>query len=83
MQNFLQSLPKFSEIKVEQIESALDKLLAHNLKEIDALLAQSGPFTWENLMAPMESSDDVLNRFWSPIGHLNAVMNNDKLRGVE
>lgn len=80
LQTFIKSLPKFSEIKVDQIESRLSTLLQRNLDEIDQLLSQPGPFTWANLMRPMEDGDDKLNKFWSPVGHLNAVMNNERLR---
>ncbi len=80
LQTFIESLPKFSEIEVDQIESRLSELLQQNLDEIDQLLSQTGPFTWENLMRPMEDGDDKLNKFWSPVGHLNAVMNNESLR---
>jgi oligopeptidase A len=82
LQSFTASLPKFSQIKTDHIEAELDQFIEKNLKQIDELLAQPGPFTWENLMRPMEDTDDEFGKFWSPISHLNAVMNNDALRDV-
>jgi oligopeptidase A len=55
-------------------------LLTTQLKTIDTLLSQSLPFTWDNLMAPLEDMDDALERFWSPFSHLNGVMNSPALR---
>ncbi|PHQ81425.1 MAG: oligopeptidase A [Coxiella sp. (in: Bacteria)] len=79
---FVGTLPKFSAIKIDTIEADLTQLLADNLSQIETLLAQDGPYTWANLMQPMEGADDTLGKFWSPISHLNSVMNNDALRTV-
>jgi oligopeptidase A len=75
-------LPPFGEIRPEHVESAIDAVLADNRARIAALLADTGHFTWESLVEPMEALDDRLNRVWSPVGHLNAVMNSDALRAA-
>jgi oligopeptidase A len=82
LQKFVASLPQFSQIKTDAIEADLDGIIDKNLKQIDELLAQSGSFTWDNLMQPMEEADDEFGKFWSPISHLNSVMNSDALRDV-
>ena len=79
---FVSTLPKFSAITTDTIEADLTQLLADNLLHIETRLAQDGPYTWANLMQPMEVADDKLGKFWSPISHLNSVMNNDALRRV-
>ncbi len=73
-------LPPFSAIKAVDIEPAVDHLLALNKKRLNELLASGGPYTWANLVHPMELMDDQLSRMWSPVSHLNSVMNNDEWR---
>ena len=73
-------LPPFSSIKAADIEPAVDQLLAANKKRLDELLASGGPYTWANLVHPIELMDDQLSRIWSPVSHLNSVMNNDAWR---
>ncbi|MEM9057160.1 MAG: M3 family metallopeptidase, partial [Pseudomonadota bacterium] len=43
-------------------------------------LLDAGAHTWDSLLVPMEQMHHRLDRVWSPVGHLNAVMNNDALR---
>ncbi len=73
-------LPRFSNIDPARIEPELSNMLTDNLKKINALLAQPGPYTWDNLMQPMEDMADELNKYWSPIGHVHSVMETDALR---
>lgn len=82
LSSFIASLPQFSRINVTNIETELDELIVTNLAEIDRSLQQSGPFTWDNLMRPLEDGEDRFSKFWSPISHLNSVMNNQALRDV-
>ena len=74
-------LPTF-DIELDTVESRLDDLLAHNLNHIEQLLDAASVYTWDNLMTPLEADDERLNHFWSPISHLNSVMNSDALRAV-
>ena len=74
------NLPQFSAIDIDNFVGRLDKLLQDNLSQIAALLQPSNRFTWDNLMRPLEEMDDVLERFWSPLSHMHAVVNSKKLR---
>ncbi len=74
------TLPPFSQITAVDIEPAIAKLIAENLKSIDELLASSHEFNWENLVHPIEELDDRLNKAWSPVSHMNSVINSDDLR---
>lgn len=74
-----QALPKFDEIKVSEIESIISKHLDTNLEAIKTLSQQKNP-SWDTLVAKLEELDDVLSKAWSPVGHLNSVMNADDLR---
>ena len=73
-------LPPFKAIHPEHVEPAIDELLATNRGEVARLLDATQHYTWENLVAPIEELDDRLNRTWSPVSHMNAVVNNDALR---
>ena len=78
----MQGLPEFSRITPDIIEPAIDRLLAHNRAEIQRLLDSQGRYTWENLIEPLELLDDRLNRAWSPVSHMNSVVNNEALRNA-
>lgn len=73
------ALPRFDQIAPEHIQVAVEKTLAEQRAAIEQLLQQS-TFTWDNLIAPLEAMEENLSRLWSPVGHLNMVMNNDALR---
>ncbi|GAB4293145.1 MAG: oligopeptidase A [Thiohalomonadaceae bacterium] len=72
-------LPPFHAIRPEHVEPAIDAVLAENRAAIAHLL-QQGTFNWNTLLAPLEALDDRLSRIWSPVSHLNAVMNSEELR---
>lgn len=73
-------LPCFSAIKAEDIEPAISHILDKSKQEIAALLDNQTAYSWDNLVYPMEIIDDYLSRVWSPVSHLNSVMNNDAWR---
>lgn len=75
------SFPNFSSLIPAQVEPTLRKILDENRQAISQLLTQKD-FTWENLMQPLEDIDDHLNKFWSKVSHLNAVVNSPELRDV-
>src|SRR3989338_1592234 len=72
-------LPQF-ELDIEQFPQQLDNMLKAHLKKIDALLASTQHYTWDNLMMPLDDLDDELEKFWSPMSHLHAVANSKALR---
>ena len=73
-------LPRFSDLKAADIEPTIDDILEKNKLEIAALLDRTSAYSWDNLVHPIELMDDHLSRVWSPISHLNSVMNNDEWR---
>ncbi|MDF2867446.1 MAG: oligopeptidase [Gammaproteobacteria bacterium] len=74
------ALPLFNQIKTEHIEPALDKVLTENRQQLKVLLAQKPPFTWENLIQPLEEMSEKLGNMWSPVSHLHSVVSSDDLR---
>ena len=73
-------LPAFSQIRPEHVEPAVRRLIDESSQAIEERLAQGAPYSWANLIEPLEDIDDRINRAWSPVGHLNAVVNSDELR---
>ena len=73
-------LPQFSKIKPEHIEPAIDQLLANARATVQQCLENNTIYTWTNLIDPIENAEDTLGKAWSPISHLNSVLNNDAHR---
>ena len=78
----MDGLPPFSKIKPEQAEAAIDALLAEGRRAVADLLAATTEYSWDNLVQPLEELEERLGRVWSPVSHLNSVMNSDELRGA-
>lgn len=76
------AIPSFSRFKLDQIEPELTALLKRNKEQLQQILAQADPYSWDNLLRPLEVMNDELHMFWSPVKHLNAVANSELLRTV-
>ena len=78
----MQGLPPFSRIRPEHVEPAIDHQLAENRALLERLLAagKATGYTWDNLIAPLELAEDRLGRIWSPVQHMNSVVNSEALR---
>ncbi|MEK9712007.1 MAG: oligopeptidase A, partial [Thalassolituus sp.] len=78
------ALPPFSDINAEHVLPAVEEHLNTNRTRISELLGKfaSGEATptWESLIEPMDEWHDELSKAWSPVGHLNGVLNSDELR---
>jgi oligopeptidase A len=74
-------LPPFSEIRPEHIEPAIRQLLDEHRARLAQLL-DSNANTWNTLVVPLEEMQHRLARTWSPIGHMNGVINSDELRAA-
>jgi oligopeptidase A len=77
---YFSGLPKFNEVKAEQVSPAIDFLLQEARATIEQLANSQEDATWENFAAKLEDMEEKLSRAWSQVGHLNAVVNNPELR---
>ncbi|WP_415897235.1 oligopeptidase A [Neptuniibacter sp. QD57_21] len=75
-----QLLPAFSQIKPDQIEAAIDQLLADSRATVERILQELSVPSWDSLVAPLEEMNDRLAKAWSPVSHMNSVVNSDELR---
>ncbi|WP_339329892.1 oligopeptidase A [Aeromonas hydrophila] len=78
----MDSLPPFSQIQPDQVQPAVTQAIADCKQKISDVLAQRDPHTWDSLIAPLEEVNDRLARIWSPVSHLNAVLNSEALRAA-
>ena len=75
-----QGLPPYQQIKPEHVQPAIENVLTHNRARLNEILTGQKNFSWATLISPLEDIQDKLNKTWSPVSHLNAVMNNEALR---
>ncbi|MBK9132143.1 MAG: oligopeptidase A [Gammaproteobacteria bacterium] len=75
-----EGLPAFHAIRAAHVVPAIERVLADNRARIDRLLEAGGECDWDTLVRPLEHLAYRLNRVWSPVGHLNAVVNTPELR---
>jgi len=75
-------LPPFTAIRPEQVEPAIEKLIEQNRVALETQLAGLKEVTWDSLIEPIDTRNEMLNQAWSPVSHLNSVVNSDALRGA-
>jgi len=76
----MKGLPPFSDIAAEHVEPAIDALLTESRQKVADLLSANDTYNWDNLIQPIEDIDEKLSRCWSPVSHMNSVVNSDELR---
>jgi oligopeptidase A len=75
------ALPRFEAITPEQIEPAIARLIAEQRARVAQIEIEPNP-SFRSVVEPLEELQHRLSRVWSPIGHLNAVMNTEALRAA-
>ncbi|HEX7719840.1 MAG TPA: M3 family metallopeptidase, partial [Woeseiaceae bacterium] len=68
------SLPRFADIRPEHALPAVSQLIAEHRRKLAALLENPGEEAFETLVTPLEEMSHELQRVWSPVGHLQAVL---------
>src|SRR5690242_8079552 len=72
-------LPQFRQIRPEHVEPAVRELLSAHRARIGELAGVARP-TFASVVEPLEELHHRITRTWSPVSHLNAVLNSDALR---
>jgi oligopeptidase A len=75
-------LPRFSEININKIEFSIDQVLEENRQKLNTLLTDHVEVNWNTIIEPLEEMDNKLSRVWSPVSHMNSVVNSEELRIV-
>ncbi|BDM62805.1 oligopeptidase A [Shewanella sp. NFH-SH190041] len=73
-------LPVFSEIKPEHIQEAVELAIQRCRDKIEQVTIRQQGYTWDNLVEPLDETDDALNQIWSPVSHMNSVLSTDEWR---
>ncbi|HEY1327790.1 MAG TPA: M3 family metallopeptidase [Casimicrobiaceae bacterium] len=73
-------LPRFGAIAPEHVTPAVDALLANARKAIEAVATGTRPATWDAVVTPTEEPLEHLDRAWSAVRNLNAVMSTPPIR---
>src|ERR1700737_4560529 len=72
-------LPPFARIRPEHVEPGVRELLERSRARIEQLAALERP-TIATVIEPREELQHRVSKTWSPVSHLNAVLNSDALR---
>jgi len=72
-------LPPFSEIRPEHVKPAVEHLVEAGRERIRRILAE-GDFSYRALEQTLSEEEDRLDMAFGPVGHLNAVAQNEALR---
>ena len=73
-------LPRFSAIRPQHVEPAVDVVLGNYRARIDALLASTAPRDFASVVLLGEELEDRLERVWAPVSHLHGVADSEELR---
>lgn len=76
----IKQLPQFTKINIQDIEPTIIKIIQDNTETLNKLLTSEQSKDWQQLRTALETMDNYLSRVWSPISHLNSVMNSENLR---
>jgi oligopeptidase A len=72
-------LPPFARIRPEHVEPGVRDLLTRSRARIEEIAALEKP-SFASVVVPLEDLQHQVSRTWSPVSHLNAVLNSDALR---
>jgi len=70
----ISSLPRFDEVTPEHAEPALRELIAAHRRKLADLLLDPAANDFARLIAPLEEMGHELSRVWSPVSHLQSVL---------
>ena len=73
-------LPEFSKVDPSNIQKTIKQLINKNKQLSKSLLSSSSDYNWDNLIHPLSMADDELQKLWSPVSHMNSVVNTPELR---
>ena len=72
-------IPAFDKIKPEHVVPGVRHVLSKCEEHFEAL-EKKAPNTWSELFEPLAKISLMIHHSWSPVSHLNGVMNSEELR---
>ncbi|HEY7904411.1 MAG TPA: M3 family metallopeptidase [Casimicrobiaceae bacterium] len=73
-------LPPLDAVRAEDVKSAIGTLVADARATIERVAADVAAPTWQNLVEPLADALDRLDRAWSIVNYLNAVVSTPAMR---
>lgn len=74
------ALPRFNDIKPEHTVPALKQLISEHRQKLGELLSKADSLDYMSLVTPLEEMHHELSRVWSPVGHLQSVLDHSGWR---
>ena len=68
------ALPRFDDVTPDHAQPALRELIAAHRRKLAELLDDPAPKNFTSLIAPLEEMSHELSRVWSPVSHLQSVL---------
>lgn len=75
-------LPLFSKIKPEHVLPAVTTTLEKCREVVTEMVSNQDNLTWDSFCAPLDEVHDQLDKVWSPVSHMNSVVNTKELRAA-
>ena len=66
-------LPRFDLIQPSDVQPAISQLLSESRAEVERLLSNEVPATWDSFAQPLQDNLERLSRAWGIVGHLHSV----------
>ncbi len=73
-------LPAFSQIQPQHVKPAVEEAITECRAKVEQVLKDNLAPSWDNICVPLTEVDDRLSRLWSPVSHMNSVVNSKELR---
>ena len=74
------SLPRFGDIAPKHVIPALTQLIADHRQRLDELLSNTPDPDFDTLVVPLEDMEHELSCVWSPVSHLQGVLDSREWR---
>ena len=72
-------LPPFSQISPELVKPAVEQAIAQARAAVERVVADTD-VSWQSLVEQLEHDSERLSKLWSPVSHMNSVVNSPELR---
>lgn len=72
-------LPPFSQITPQQVKPAVEQAIAQARAAVERAVAGT-EVSWTSLIEQTEHDSERLSKLWSPVSHMNSVVNSAELR---
>lgn len=76
----LHDFPPFKRIDAEHAVPAIRSLIEECENVRETLLSEPDSIQWDSFIGPMDAVADRLEQAWSPVRHMNSVVNSEQLR---